>query len=225
VPTKEELQDEVDELRLELERTRNVAESEVAELREEVSTLREELATSESRRRQFQSELEALSEATAHLRESYAQREERLLGRLSDEARRMAEAGERWAAEKAELLEQLEAQHLEVVQQATRAGNYHKQVLWQLEEMARLRRGASEEEEEIALRDKKIENLEIRIERMREDAESQKRPFLIELAALLGSRLGCWVAMAFLIGILAGLTYIVNSIIVWLRPSENLLGR
>lgn len=36
---------------------------------------------------------------------------------------------------------------------------------------------------------------------------------------------GCWAALAFLITIAVGLVFVVNSILEWLKPSENLLGR
>jgi chromosome segregation ATPase len=214
---KEELQDQNDELRLELERTKEAAELgklrlEVKELREEVPKLQKELEASERRRSQLQGELETLNKTTEHLRESYEQGQQRLLGMIRDKAREMAEAAERWEAEKAELQKQLNEARAETAQQATLAKNYNKQVLWQLEEMAKLRRalesaGPVGAEAEIVRKDREIEGLNQRIWQLTQEVRLGRRPFLIELAAMLVSSPGRWLATMCLLGILILLLY------------------
>ena len=103
----------------------------------------------------------------------------------------------------------------ETAQQAILAENYNKQVLWQLEEMARLRREgpaglAESAAAEIALKDKQIKILEHKNRRLQQQAKNQKRPFLIELAESVCLRPGCLLAMIFLLGILAWLLRVVR---------------
>jgi chromosome segregation ATPase len=222
--TREELQDQNDELRLELERAREAAElvklrQEVKELREEVAKLKKDLEASERQRSQLQGELDTLNEASNNARESHREGKERLLGKMSDLSSETAAAHKRWEAEKAELLkrqedekaelqEKLDKARAEAAQQKTRAENHNKQVFWQLEEMAKLRRalesaGPVGAAEEIALKDKEIKSLRDRIWKLQEEARLRKQLSSIELAVLVGSRPGLVLAIMFLIGIAA----------------------
>src|ERR1043166_170266 len=88
--TREELQDQNDELRLELVRAREAAElvklrQEVKGLKEEVTKLREELEGSERRRSQLQGELDTLNETGNNSRVLYQEKEERLRSQLQGE--------------------------------------------------------------------------------------------------------------------------------------------
>jgi chromosome segregation ATPase len=214
---KEELQDQNDELRLELERTKEAAELgklrlEVKELREEVTKLQEKLEESERRRSQLQGELDTLNQASINSLEIRKEREERLLGKLSDISSEAAAARKRWEAEKAELQKQLNKARAETAKQATLAENHNKQVFWQLKEMAELKRalesaGPVGAAQEIVRKDREIESLNQRIWQLTQEARLRKRPFLIELAAMLVSSPGRWLATMCLLGILILLLY------------------
>lgn len=219
--TKEELQDQNDELRLELERVREAGElvklrQEVKELREGVAKLEKDLEESERRRSQLQGELDTLNEASNNARESHREGKERLLGKMSDLSSATAAAQKRWEAEKAELLkrqedekaelqEKLDKARAEAAQQETRAENYSKQVLWQLEEMGKRRSAEAKElaAAEVARKDKQIKIQENTIRRLEQEIKNRKQLSSIELAVLVGSRPELVLSIMFVIGTVA----------------------
>jgi chromosome segregation ATPase len=228
VPTKEELQDEVDELRLELERTRDVAESEFADLREEVLALRGELAASESRRRQLQSELATLNEVSNNLRELYREKEERLLAGVKDASDEVAAAYERWQAVEAQLRAELSARDHTILElqrkQADQQKLLERQNIWMVDKNGRLK----EAEDTLSKQAQTIRVQAAQIERhgrdMREVIERRESILLWLFEQILTSP-KFWVVILFLTGIAAFLTYVINSILDWLKPAPSLLGR
>lgn len=234
MPTKEELQDEVDELRLELERTRDIAESEAAalraeveELREEVLALREELGESESRRRQLQSELDTLNETSNNVRELYREKEERLLAGVKDASDEVAAAYERWQALEAHLRAELLARDLTISELRRKLAEQQKllerQNVWMVDKHGQL----AAAEDTLSKQSQTIRVQQAQIERhgreMRQAIE-QSQSILIGLLELTLTKPVIWVAVTCLMGILALGTYVINSILDWLKPAPNLLG-
>lgn len=229
MPTKEELQDEVDELRIALEETREAAESDLGEAQGEITKLRADLQQSESQRRQLQSTLETLNETRQTLAALYEEKEERLLAGVQRESTRMAAVGERWAAREAELREELEQSTARIAELGTETESRRTQLATQAGWLVQLQRELREEKRLGELKDLKIRGFETQLartgEQLRLASEARGESMVVGIIELLISRPGCWAVMAFLAGILAAIFYVVNSILDWLKPSENLLGQ
>jgi chromosome segregation ATPase len=235
VLTKDELQEQNDELRLALEQTRESAERELGELRldaedlrEEVSALREELGASESRRRQLQSELDTLNETSNNARELYREKEERLLAGVRDASEEAAAAYQRWEEQEAHLRGELATRDSTISGQQRKLDVQRKQLqqqgVWMVDVKGRLKAA----EDNLSIQSQTISVQESRI--ARHDREMQRavkrsRSILIGLLELMTGSPAFWVFLTCLVGILAGLVYMVNSILDWLRPAPSLLGQ
>lgn len=234
MPTKEELQDEVDELRLALERARDAAETEVAGLRREaeglraeVSTLRGELGESERQRRQLRSTLDTLNETQCGLQELYAEKEDRLLARLADEAARVAAAGERWEAAEVELRGELAGRDTKVAELEGKLTQQKKQLETQNVWIVGLNGDLKQAQLANDAKAAKITQLENRITRHGRElqlAEENRQSILVGTFELLGTRMGCWLALLFLGGLVTMAVYVISSIVSWWTPCETLLG-
>lgn len=235
MPSKEELQDEVDELRLELERTRDVAETEFAGLRlkaegleAEASRLRAALAESERQRRQLQSTLDTLNETQHSLQELYAEKEDRLLGRLAAEAARVAETGERWQAAEDGLRSELAERDSTIGDLEGKLA--HKQTMLDTQNVWIANLKGEVKEVRLANDSKagKITTLETRLaragEELRRAAEAPGESIILGTLEQLGTRLGCWLAILFAGGLATMAVFIINSIVSWWTPCETLLG-
>lgn len=221
MPTKEELQDEVDELRLALEETKDAAESEVL-------ALRDELSASESQRRSLQLTLSSMTDAQHGMRQLYEEKEERLLSRVRDAAAEMAEAGERWAEREEELRSEVAERDSTIGQLQTRADGFQRQLqqqnVWMTDANDKLKLA----EKGDRLQRSEINRQEALIERYAGElraALENRQSIVAGIFELLASRPGCWVVLTCVVGLAAGLVYIINSILSWLTPSPNSLGR
>lgn len=235
MPTKEQLQDEVDELRLELERARDVAEAEVAGLRAEaeglraeVSALRGELARSERQRRRLQSTLDTLSETQRSLQELYAEKEDRLLARLADEGARVAAAGERWQAAEVLLRGELAGRDTTIGELEGKLDRQQKQLqaqnVWIVGLKGDLKQAQLANDSKAA----KITQLENQITRHGRElqlAEENRQSILVGTFELLTGRMGCWVAIAVLVNVAWFLIWLISSIVSSLTSSADSLGR
>lgn len=223
--TKEELQERVDELRLELERTREEAEA-------EVGALREELGRSEQQRSSLQALTSTLTEGQSALERIYKEKAELLLARVGAESRRMAAEGERWAEERAQLTADLQEQGSTIRQLETTVAGWKRQSTAQHDQLTRANNIASSARTEIEARDRKISALESQLartaEQLREAVENPGRPLIIEfldtLSEILGARPGCLVGLAALAVVVAAIIFVVSSIIGWMSPCPSLLG-
>lgn len=220
MPTKEDLQDEVDELRLALEQTRDVAES-------EVSTLRDELAASESQRHSLQLTLNSMTDAQRGMRQLYEEKEGRLLSRVRDVAAEMAAAGERWARQEEELRSEVAERDSTIMQLQTRVDGFSKQLqqqnVWMVDANDKLKSA----ERADTLQRSEISRQEALITRYAEElrgALENRQSIVAGMFELLASRPGCWMVLTCVVGLAAGLVYIINSILSWLTPSPNSLG-
>lgn len=234
MPTKEDLQDEIDELRLALEQTRDAAESEIGELRRgaeglraEISALRGALAESERQRRQLQSTLDTLNETQHSLQELYAEKEDRLLGRLADEGARVAATGERWRAAEAQLRGELAERDSTIGELegklARKQTMVHTQGVW----VTQLRGELSEARSANDIKAAKITRLENQITRHGRElqlAEENRQSILVGTFEQLTSRPGCWLGIAVAVNAAWFLVWSINSIINWWSPCETLLG-
>lgn len=224
MPTKEELQDENDELRLALERAREDAE----ELKGEVEALRGELDDSESRRLSLQSTLTAQSEAQRGMAEVYTEKEERLLARVRAEAGRMAEAGERWAAQEALLRGEVASHESTITGLRVELAGKEMQVQHQAVSIVDLSAELSKANQRLDVQRQTISGQNSQISQhgreMREALEN-RQSITAGILELLASKPGCWVVMTCAALMLGAAVYVINSIVEWLTPSQNLLGR
>lgn len=227
--TRDELQDEVDELRLALEETREAAESDLGEARRENSRLREELGRSESQRSQLHSTLATLNETQQSLADLYGEKEQRLLARVAEASAKMGAAGERWAAEKARLREELERSEARVTELEEEDERRRKQLSTQAGWVVQLQQDLGEAKRLSEFKDQKIRGYETQLarsgEELRRVSEAKGESLILGLLEMLSSRPGCWAVIVFLVTIAAGITYVINSILDWLKPSDPLLGR
>lgn len=228
MPTKEELQDEVDELRLALEETRDSAETDVANLRAEVSALREELGASESRRRQLQSELATLNETSSNVRELYREKEERLLGGVRDASAEVAAAYERWQAREAHLAAELASRDRTTSEQqrklATQQDLLDRQNVWMVDKNGRLKEAEGTLSKQAQIIRVQAAQIERHGQDMREAIE-RRESFLLWLFEQILTSPKFWAVMLFLMVIAALGTYVINSILAWLKPAPSLLGQ
>lgn len=99
MPTNRELQDEIDELRLDLEQ----AQERERARGEELAALRGELAASEARSATLQETVNALTAAQASLQSARREREQILLARVAAARRNMDDERASWEEEKQSL--------------------------------------------------------------------------------------------------------------------------
>jgi chromosome segregation ATPase len=226
--TKEELQDQNDELRLELERTRGATERElgalhleVKELREEVTTLQEELEESERRRSQLQSELDTLNETSNNFRVLYLEKEERLLAGVSDSSAKFAAGYERWKKSEDHLSSEVAARDATILELQSKLksqqGVVQRQGAWMDEAQQELKAA----EKKRNLLEQTIEELKSQI--ARHDREMRKvmnwgRPFWAGVGEVLNGQTGCLVVPLCVVALITMLVYVVSSIQSWLAP-------
>lgn len=226
--TKEKLQDQNDELRLELEQAREATERElggirleVEELREEVTTLQEELAASESRRRQLQSELETLNGTVNNYRELYLEKEERLVAGVRDSSAEVAAAYERWKKSEAHLRGEVAARDATISESRSKLesqeGVLQRQGAWMFEAQEKLKSA----EEQLRLQAQTIKERESQI--ARHDREMREvmnwgRPFWAGVGEALNGPMGCLVGLVCVVALFTMLVYVVGSIQSWLAP-------
>jgi chromosome segregation ATPase len=224
--TREELQDQNDELRLELVRAREAAElvklrQEVKGLKEEVTKLREELEGSERRRSQLQGELDTLNETGNNSRVLYQEKEERLLAGVKESSAEMAAAYKRWEESEAHLRSEVAARDATILELEgkleTKQGVLERQGKWMYEAQENLLAAEKQRsllEQTIKERDTQI----ARHDREMREAVKQSRAFWAGVREALNGPMGCLVGPTCVVALFTMLVYVVSSIRSWLAP-------
>jgi hypothetical protein len=110
-----------------------------------------------------------------------------------------------------------------------KVGSQQKQLSTQAGWVVTLRGERNEAQTLAESRAAKIKSLDGQLarsgEQLRAVSEAGNQSVVVGIIELLASRPGCLVAIAALVGMVAGIVYVVNSILAWLKPSESLLGR
>lgn len=201
---------------------------EAENLRAEVSTLRGALAESERQRRQLQSTLDTLNETQRSLQELYAEKEDRLLGRLADEGAKVAAAGARWQAAEAQLRGELAERDSTIGGLEGKLAHQQTMLNTQNVWIANLKGDLKEAKLSNDSKAGKIRTLESQVtlagEHLRRVTEEGGQSIILGTFELLGQNWGCVAVLTLAVGLIAGVVFIINSIISWWTPCETFLG-
>lgn len=211
MPTNRELQDELDELRLNLEEAEETGRAR----NEELAALRGELAASEARGAAMQGMLDSLAAGQSSLETIYKEREQLLLGRISQAARNMEEREAELEGEVSEALGRAQAAEDE----AKRLNS------WAQSQLAQSRERETSFNRVRAENDR-LQRLLERYEKELTEARAEPQPGLItQFLGALVPRPGCLVLLTLGTLLIVSVIWLLISIFSSTTPPDDILGR